>query len=171
MATPTYVQIATTTLASPASSVSFFGIPTQDLNGNDLRDLVLVTNTKLSASGGDFAIRLNGDSANYSQVIMRGNGSTAASFPVSTTYLRMSVNDPASGEYHLGVTEILDFSATDKHKPILSRSDNAADSTGAIASRYASTSAISSISVFMQTGTSFDAGSTFSLFGISGVAV
>lgn len=162
MATPAYIPIYTTTLASAASSVLMAGIP------QDYRDLVLVAETKISSGGGDLALRANGATTNYSQVVMRGNGSTAASFTVATTYLRMSVNDPASGEKHLLQADLMDYSATDKHKTILSRSDNAADSTGAIASRYASTSAVISLELFMQTGTNFDAGTTVSLFGILG---
>lgn len=155
MATPTYVQIATTTLASSASSVDFFGIPTQDLNGNDLRDLVLVIETNTSVF-----LRLNGDSgSNYASVYMYGASGSTGSGSGTATLANIGSN---------GYAEILDFSATDKHKPILSRY-NLTTYVEARATRWANTSAVSSLT--LTGSTSFTAGSTFSLFGISGVAV
>lgn len=166
MATPTYVQIATTTLASSASSVLFAGIPTQDLNGNDLRDLVLVV---WVSSGMQGKLQYNGDTStsNYSFVYMRGTGSSAQSN--SGTVDGYELIDTASAN-SMAIVQIMDYSATDKHKSTLNRSDNAAARTVARAGRWASTSAITSLSITGATG-NFAAGSTFSLFGIAGVAV
>jgi len=63
---------------------------------------------------------------------------------------------------------ILDYSATDKHKSGLWRVDAPSqDGTLAMASRYASTSAITSMKVFGSASKTFPAGSTFALYGVS----
>jgi hypothetical protein len=59
----------------------------------------------------------------------------------------------------------MDYSATDKHKTVLVRSNAASTGVEAIAQRWASTAAITSILVFPSTG-SWAAGGTFSLYGI-----
>ena len=167
MATPTYEAIYTTTLASSASEVLMTQIP------QAYRDLVLVAEVS-NTSSGTFNTRLtfNGDSSSsYSHVWMYGNGSSASSGSSTNSFARLDLiaaND--SSDTGMIVCEVLDFLATDKHKPFLVRANNAARGTDGIAGRWANTSAISSISIFPNSN-SFAAGSTFSLFGISGVAV
>jgi hypothetical protein len=63
------------------------------------------------------------------------------------------------------VAQIQDASATDKHKTGLSRSDNSLVATYALAHRWASTSAITTVKVYCAVG-SLAAGSTLSLYGV-----
>ncbi len=64
------------------------------------------------------------------------------------------------------IAQIMDYSATDKHKTVLVRVGNVGNSeVGANAGRWASTAAITSVRVAPNDGT-FSSGSTFNLYGI-----
>jgi hypothetical protein len=61
----------------------------------------------------------------------------------------------------------MDYSATDKHKTVISRFGSAARETQATASRWANTAALTSINFFQESGgVTFSTGSTFSLYGV-----
>lgn len=160
MPTPQYTALATVTLSSTASSVSF---SVAGLTG--YRDLMLVMNTGLTSSQGVF-IWLNSDttSGNYPSVWMNGNGSSAASGSGNAGGVRVSVTNyttgPATSQIHF-----MDYAATDKHKTVLVRHDNTGVETSASASRWANTSAITGIGI-IPISTTFTAGSTFSLYGV-----
>ena len=154
MPTPTYTPLATVTLGSTAASVTFSSIPAT------YRDLIVVIQHK--GAGDNFSARLNGDTgANYSYARMIGNGSTATSDSGSSGTIGASFSENIGNT----ITQIMDYSATDKHKTILSRSNTASSSTRAHAVRWASTSAVTSFGIILASG-SFDAGSTFSLYGV-----
>lgn len=156
------VALATTTLASASATVTFAGIP------GGYRDLRIVATLQTTSGPVDIAGRFNSDSgSNYSRVGMYGNGSTAGSFTNTSVaqFYWAYATSPVSNVFNSFVTDIMDYTATDKHKTLLSRADLAGDSTAAYANRWASTSAITSISLFPTSG-SFAAGSTFSLYGI-----
>jgi hypothetical protein len=164
MPTPTYTPLATVTLGTAKASVTFSSIPAT------YRDLVLVCdNLKTTLSTSAVFIRFNGASSGYSNVLMRGNGTDAvSSSPAATsdrTFVTYSAEPTASNPTNC-IVQIMDYSATDKHKTVLSRSNNASDATEALAGRYASTSAITSLQVGMDGALSFAAGSTFSLYGV-----
>lgn len=159
MATPTYTALATTTLSSTTASVTFGSI------SGAYRDLVAVVNGELStANTPDLQMKINADSSNYSQVYMRGNGSTAASGTYTAIYLN-SAGTWSSGRRYNHLVHIIDYSATDKHKTVLARGNWAGGDINATASRWASTNAVTSISFTVASG-SFAIGTTFSLFGI-----
>ncbi len=157
MPQPTYTPLATVTLGSSASSVTFSSIPAT------YRDLILV----ISQSGGpndDERLRFNGDTgSNYSFVRMFGDGSSASSSSVSTTYIR-NIGGVLSGVHNL-IIQIMDYSATDKHKTTLGRGSNAATLVMATAGRWANTAAITSVNYSVGSG-SFAAGSTYTLYGV-----
>jgi len=161
MATPTYDLIDSVTLTSSASSVTFSSIT------QDYRDLVLVINSPSGA--GAYASRFNSDSgSNYNKVWMQGTGSATASQSSSnTTNLSDSINT-----VQMGIFQIMDYSATDKHKTVLARTDNTTASapfTGALAmaGRWASTSAVTSWQIY-HTGGAMPIGTTVYLYGIAG---
>ena len=75
----------------------------------------------------------------------------------------------ASGDAVMGILQIQDYSATDKHKSYLYRSGGATDTnygTYAAAGRWANTSAITTITIAPSGSYTLLAGSTFALFGI-----
>lgn len=126
---------------------------------------MLVVSATNTAANGILYFQVNGDTANnYNHVRMVGNGTTTSSATGS------SAGTMLSGYYGTGQSVIqismLDYSATDKHKSFLIRSDDSTQNTVAISGRWASTSAISSILVY-PSANSFATGSTFALYGIA----
>jgi hypothetical protein len=158
MPTPTYTPLATVTLGSSASSVTFSNIPAT------YRDLILVPRW-IGTGGVALRIRPNSDSGNATSVNMRGNGSTTGSGTGTT--IEFAYAD-GGGDY-VGTVQFMDYSATDKHKTVLTRSSNG-DLSGtnyvwAFAARWASTSAMTSL-VLIQSSGNIAAGSTFNLYGV-----
>jgi len=156
MPQPTYTPLATVTLGTTAASVTFSSIPAT------YRDLIFVIQGGLSSID-NILSRYNGDTgSNYSFVLMRGNGSNAASS--SGTLSSAPVWYTGNPQNGMAIIQIMDYSATDKHKTALVRDDTNNNTTNAMATRWANTNAITSIQLF--TGT-FNAGFTFSLYGIA----
>ena len=155
MPTPTYTPLANVTLGSTTLSVTFSSIPAT------YRDLILITNGKATA-GDDYFILFNGDTAgsNYSKVLMVGNGSSAASFA--------SISSNAAAIYEtdgVWIHQIMDYSATDKHKTCLVRSNTAGTNVIAGTTRWANTAAITSV-IVKPGSANLVSGSTFSLYGV-----
>lgn len=167
-----YFALATTTLSSAASSVTFSSIPTS-VNGVALRDLIVVANASGTVNDQGMRLRFNGDSgSNYSTVAM-GGFSSAFSFQTTTTHalfysIQIGVN--SNGIHTPVIGQIMDYSATDKHKTLLTRANgqnNSSTETTALVTRWANTNAITSM-VFTLASGNFATGSSFSLYGIAG---
>ena len=165
MATPTYTAIATTTLASSASSVTFSSID------QSYGDLVLVLEFEHDTTNTTATVQFNNDTGNnYTYVYMFGDGSDGSGNSSGSFFFLPQFNSK-SNEPVLAVLQIMDYSATDKHKTILNREGSTRDfnnnrQTSAFAGRYASTSGITSIQIDMRSG-NLNSGSTFSLYGIA----
>ena len=95
---------------------------------------------------------------------MVGNGSSASSGSNSGVS-RMDAHTVANGRQLNLICQFMDSSATDKHKTVLTRDNDAGFQVGARAFRWANAAAITSIQVFVSAGT-FNSGSTFNLFGV-----
>jgi len=155
--TPTYDLIASNVLGSSASSVTFSSIPAT------YRDLVLVMEVTCS-NNGSALVRFNSDSgSNYSRVRMLGDGSAAYSSSNSGDTSFDGINTSTSTIF--AQLQVMDYSATDKHKSMLCRTGRASSEVIALAARWANTSAISSMSI-TQNGGNFNTGSSFYLYGI-----
>lgn len=157
------VALATTTLASAAATLTFGSIPAT------YRDLQVVINLKGTGGNGLMVMRFNSDSgSNYSDVYAYGEGSTAGSSSESTTYIPISLSSVGTDFNGNAVASIMDYAQSDKHKTALIRYNNLNPSgVQMVAGRWASTSAITSIT-FRFTGTdNFAIGTTFSLYGVS----
>jgi hypothetical protein len=160
MPTPTYTALATVTLGTTAATVTFSSIPAT------YRDLILVVNASSSVQT-ELFLRFNGDTgSNYNTVRMQGSGSVAASASTSNaTGARLNGNgDIMTTLSFNAVIQLMDYSATDKHKSALSRTSSASG-IDACAVRWANTNAITTILAYPTTGT-FSSGSTFNLFGV-----
>jgi hypothetical protein len=156
---PTYTPLATVTLGSSTSSVTFSSIPAT------YRDLILIITAQRTGSPVNMGLRFNGDTgSNYSQVYMTSTGSTTYSGTVSATNAQIDVYPyaPSTG-FNNYILQIMDYSATDKHKTFLRRTNEAGNATEAAAHRWANTAAITSINLAMS---SMNTGSTFSLYGV-----
>jgi hypothetical protein len=165
----TYTPIATTTLGSSQSTVTFSSI------SGSYTDLHLVCNSANATTGAFLYLRFNSDSgSNYSYTELWGDGST----DTSTRYTNMNLlfNADVSMETSFNYNAIIDifnYSNTTTFKTAVGRLNRATSSgyTGALALTgcWRSTSAITSItiaSIMSGTGYDFAAGSSFTLFGI-----
>jgi len=164
MPTTTYTALATVTLGSTATSVTFGNIP------NTYKDLVLVVSGSYVSSANDSTIRINGDSgSSYTTVSMCGAGvdNVGSIYTASATSLLTGYYGPSLG---MDVVNFIDYSSTNKNKTILSRYGTANLSTVARVGRWISNSPISSITYFAGTAgnLTFNSGSTFDLYGILG---
>lgn len=159
-----WTPLANLTLGSSASSVTFSSI------SGSYRDLVLVIQASSTPSGTNIAIRMNSDTgSNYPAVYASGDGSGAYSGTLNETWMQVAYYSGATTSTFLSaVVTVADYSATDKHKTVLSRGGNSAQGTDMIAGRWANTSAVTTLSVHARTGgVSFATGSTFALYGVS----
>lgn len=164
--TATYIALATITLTSTDSEIVFSSIPAT------YRDLVLVANYgSTNSSAGLSQVQFNSDTAgNYNDVFMTNRTDTGATVSLSNsgaTAIRLLRNEFDWNTLSLACTmQVMDYSATNKHKTVLIRNGSAAQSqTIATAARWANTNAINTLRVF--TNDSFRSGSTFSLYGIN----
>jgi len=165
MPTSAITALATLTLGSAQATVTFSGIT------GAYRDLRLVMSGLTNASSDTVYCQINNQtgSALYSRVIMSGTGSSAvSSADDDTTGLRFTYY----GSWNVSVlanltVDFLDYSATDKHKTALSRSNRTDSGVDAMAHRFASTNAITSLKLTLFSGNSYAAGSTFTLYGVS----
>ena len=158
MATPTYDLIASNVLSSSASSVTFSSIPAT------YRDLVLVAEIKSPGTldGGTAAlVAFNSNTTGYSWVRMYGDGSSAGSDTGTDRLISYNGYDNKSS---LTIVQIMDYSATDKHKTWLARYNSVNTYAQAQAGRWANTAAIDSVA--FSIATNFPSGSTFYLYGI-----
>ncbi len=159
----TYEPIATTTLGSSASSVTFSSIP------QTYTDLVLVTEG-IGASGGsydaDLNVQFNSDTgANYSFTYFFGTGSsTTANRGTGTTNgIVGGVNDNGRS---MAICHFNNYSNTNTYKTFIARI-NRPTLVAAFVNLWRSNSAISTIYLFPAGGKSFAAGFTFTLYGIT----
>jgi hypothetical protein len=160
MPTPTYIPLATITLTTTDSQIVFSSIPAT------YRDLILVVDASYSAAT-SLRVRLNSDTGSNYPVVWMGNLENSTYTLANTyDYLRPEFTDPAAGSRRAYTFQFLDYSATNKHKTALSRVSAGATVVVAGAHRWANTSAINTILLFLGSG-NFQVGSTFSLYGIA----
>lgn len=153
--TPTYVPLATVTLASTDSSITFSSIPAT------YRDLIVVIGGNADASR-LAQLRFNGDSgSNYSYV--RATGPVFSDSGTNTSTYRLARIGASQSTI---VIQIMDYSATDKHKSLLGRSMESSSAVEMAAARWANTAAINSINFGLNAG-SYQVGTRISIYGIA----
>lgn len=158
----TYEPIATTTTSGSASSVVFSSI------AGTYTDIVVVANFQLSIATA-FRGRVNGNTgSNYSGTSLTGNGTSAESSRESaaTNWVVGGWQDSASTAYdNTAILHYMNYSNTTTNKTVLARFGSASKETDSAALLYRSTSAISTITLYVASG-NFVNGSTFTLYGI-----
>jgi hypothetical protein len=165
MPTSTYDLIASNVLGSSAASVTFSSIPAT------YRDLILVIDAS-SADPTAMQTRFNSDSgANYGYVraTVDGAGSITSAAAFGATSLVNPSFSPIYENATVHIIQVMDYSATDKHKTVLSRynygTGGVYNGVAMTADRWANTAAINTISVGVNSS-NFASGSSFYLFGI-----
>jgi hypothetical protein len=174
----TYEPIATNTLSSAATSVTFSSIP------STYTDLVLVTSSKSAPSPASDDIRiyitLNNDASSglYSGTVLYGNGTSALSYrETGRNQVDNSIQSAtnATAGYAIFTYNIMNYANTTTFKTVLQRSGSNSNNTpsynaaGTAVSLWRNTNAITRVDAVAQGGASvvgFAIGSTFTLYGI-----
>lgn len=160
----TYEPIATTTLSSASSTITFSSIP------SSYTDLRLIFVPLASSSAPSPYFRINGDTGtNYSQTQIRANGATTPTSNRFTNQTQMYVDNAAMDTTtpYLYTFDFFSYSGS-TFKSILMTESNDLNGSGYISRRvglWRSTSAITSIA-FGVNVTSYGIGTTATLYGI-----
>lgn len=161
--TSTEVAIATTTLSSAASTITFSSIPA---TYTDLR-VVLVAKT---SGGDDLRLRFNTSTTTvYSYVYLYGNGTSASSgYQTGTTYINpCQPNQLPTTQFSLITADIFSYAGS-TNKTVLCTNSNDLNGSGVTertVGLWRDTSAINQIVLSPATG-QFAIGTTATLYGI-----
>lgn len=161
----TFEPLATTTLSSAASSITFSSIPG---TYTDLR-IVLVAISDAGGAGQAILMRFNSDSAtNYSTTRLSGNGTTASSgrwSDISSIYC--SISGLSTTIPTLQNIDVFSYAGT-TYKTVLLSNNEDKNGSGYVENRvglWRSTSAITTVLVLPNSG-NFASGTTATLYGI-----
>lgn len=165
----TYENLATTTLTSNQSTVTFSSIPS---NYTDLVIVAFARSNYTTDSTEAIYLRFNSDSgSNYSYARMFGNGSTASSLrTLNASSAEISTMASSSSSY-TGFSSILinvmNYSNTTTNKTVLARGGEARTDTCSYVAVWRSTAAINTILLApVRGGAQFVTDSVFTLYGI-----
>jgi hypothetical protein len=160
----TYEPIATTTLSSSATGITFSSIPS---TYTDLRVVCIASNT----AGGNFGFRLNDVSTNsYSRVDMIGSGTAMSAYAPGSAQSYFIVDNAIGGltaTKQLYTMDIFQYTNTNMQRTVLITANEAKTSGGYIslqAGLFMNSSAVNTI--FCFNATNLEAGSTATLYGI-----
>lgn len=162
----TYTPIATTTLGSAQTTVTFNSF-------SGYTDLVCVYSTYSTVGVADIVIQFNGDTgSNYSATILFGDGTSAGSYRQSSqTQILADYYGSAgttTGLFNVAILNVMNYANTTTYKTILNRPGRAASGTDAVVGLWSSTAAITSMLLKLGgSGNQFATGSTFTLYGIA----
>lgn len=161
----TYEPIATTTLSSAASSVTFSSIP------STYTDLICIVDAQLvsGATSTNLIGYLNNDTGtNYSWTRLFGDGTSAASDGASTygSLILAAAGFLSAANQTNYIIQINNYSNTTTNKTVLNRSNLASNGTDAIINLWRNTSAITTLKLQTQISNNMIAGSTFTLYGV-----
>jgi hypothetical protein len=157
----TYEPIATTTLGSNQSSVTFSSI------AGTYTDLVIIINGGQSVATANGGLQFNGDTGNnYSNTRMGGNGSSVVSSrALSESLLRIDAYGWPTSNNANSIIQIQNYSNTTTFKTVLTRFNATVYGTDTIVGLWHSTSAINQI-VIKSEAYNWLSGTTFTLYGI-----
>ena len=164
----TYSTIATTTVGTATSSVTFSSI------AGTYTDLVISYECFTTAAGArDVAVRFNGDTgSNYSSTFLYGAGGGTAGSTRESTQTRMMVDysgvSTTANTAGIGLLNVMNYSNATTNKTVINRANRAAAGTDAVVGLWRNTAAITSVTLLFINGTdNFGVGSIFTLYGIA----
>ena len=178
LSTPSYESIATFTLGSTTSSVTFSSIPG---TYKHLQIRMSARADRANSSGNTVFAYANGDEApsnptNYYSHYLTGNGSSASSGDLANNnpsygfYFGYAIGANATNNISPNVIDILDYANTNKYKTMRSLAGFDNNGSGAIAlasTLWANTAAITSLKIVCLSY-NFTQYSSFALYGIKG---
>lgn len=160
----TYEPIATTTLSSAQTTITFNSIPAT------YTDLKIVMRAKGNTGGINVSLRFNNDAtATYSYVTLNGVGGsgTSAIQSGSSQVLLTAATTISTSNFGLLIVDVLDYVTTTRFKSILHTYSNDNNNTGAVSSivgMWRSTAAIDRIDLGINNTMAI--GTTATLYGI-----
>jgi hypothetical protein len=155
----TYKPIATTTLGSDQTSITFSTI------SGSYTDIVLIATTPSTQVAQNMKLELNSDTGtNYSLTTLGGTGSSTFSDRESTTATPSALYLGANSN---AIMHFQNYSNTTTYKTVLIRSNAPSNNTIARVLLWRSTSAITSIKIKRESTDDIKSDSTFTLYGIS----
>ena len=166
LVTTAYDSIATTTLSSTASSITFSSIPATYTH------LQIRANVVGTSGNYDLLCQINGDTAtNYNFNYLAGTGAAAASGSGTTTAFINLANNFTQGTTIPGVVvvDILDYANTNKYKTTKTLAGADANGSGWLQlgnGLWRNTAAITSITIYLSSSQSFFTNASFALYGI-----
>lgn len=172
--TLSYESIATYTLSTSSADITFSVIPATYTH---LQIRFIARTARASFQDDNMALQINADTgANYAYHQLSGDGANATAAAVTTNtdirVGRITAATATSGNFGTGIIDILDYADTNKYRTVRTLSANEFNGSGTItlfSGLYQSTTAVSSIRLFSQTGAnSFVQYSSFALYGIKG---
>jgi hypothetical protein len=156
----TYDVIASTTLSSNQSSVTFSSL-------GSYTDLVIIGTWRFATTGNDLGIRFNGDATNGNYPVQQivAEGSNAVANRSNSTNLRAVNNGISDFDYSFELN-FIDYRNTSQYKPVITRfSGN--NTIGFFAGCWTSNSAITQIELVKSDGGgTIASGSIFTLIGV-----
>jgi hypothetical protein len=161
----TYEPIASVTLGSAATGITFSSIP------STYTDLVLVLNMISTTANNDVRLRVNGDSAtNYSSTYLAGNGSAASSGrgAVTTSISALYLAGTSTG-LNTFVYQFQSYANSNVFKTVLLSSAVSDKEIVRVVGLWRSTTAINEVYVFEagnNSPTTFAVNTVASLYGI-----
>jgi len=168
-----YDSLATVSLSSTASSITFTGIPT---GYKHLQIRMMVQTNRSSGVGDDIGMTFNSSSTDYyGYHVLYGNGSSAAATDNNiSSYIdlsRFSSQSVQANTFSAGIVDILDYTSTNKNKTTRILAGYDANGSGVINFgsglwKPATPVAITSITLVPLVGTAFNQYSSFALYGV-----
>lgn len=168
-------SIATTTVgAGGVSSITFSSIPSTYTH---LQIRFIARTNRATAVNDNVTISYNSDTNqnNYTYHDLVGLGTASAAYGTGAPTVNQMHSGSASGAasniFGVGITDILDYTNTNKYKTLrnIGGVDTNGDGRVAVTSGlWISTSVVTSITLVPAVGTSFNQYSSFALYGIKG---
>jgi hypothetical protein len=161
-----YESIATTTVSSATSTVTFSSIP----SAYQHLQLRAFSN---STTGAPARIRFNSDSgSNYTLHVIQGNGASAGVGGVTAqSGIDAMISSNSSNVFGGSIVDILDYRNTNKYTTIAAFDGYETNSNGTIylySGLWLNTAEISTITLTDSSGGNFNTYSSFALYGIRG---
>jgi len=158
----TMVPIATVTVLASQATVTLSNIP------SSYTDLILVGNGGISGTANTW-LKINGDSgANFVSTMLYATGTAANSLKrtADTLGILLDAVGPAANGTQMYLTHLMNYASTNIFKTVIHRGGAAAQETIASVGVWRSTSAITSLTIFPDNSRTWNAGATFTLYGI-----
>lgn len=166
----TYDRIATQTVSTPVNTITFSSIPSTYTH---LRVVMTLADDDGEAGTGAPTFRFNNDSGtNYSQIVLRGDGSSASSqMQISKTWIYALYwnNSPTSTVlFPMMTLDIFNYAGSTNKTTLITAADDR-NGTGSVersVGLWRSTAAINRLDILNDGGRNFETGSRVSLYGI-----